>query len=556
MSGIYKSLQPKDVRTTPYRAHKTIATSFSGDVSPSGECKVYVAAHTPSSSYDFYQQGFQSLDAGNPYFTGNFLTTTDGYYQTAIHSQLDHLFYREYLNNNKATLGGGAPITFQYRDLGYKAKVISFGTLKVGEGILPETVQLSASGYTVVDDKYGNLIFSEGGSNGITTYDAADYDNVMFSHTFNRQYYYVGEGPISQHIQNVTYGSYKLFTSYSNVAYTLVDNSGSVAASFKQASGSVIVMSAGTELKQVYNKSNSDYAIAFRFKARTTPAATSSMVILAKQDRITDYAVDLEGNIFTDTNTPSQYPYKIEFDSSSKLKFTKSNTQTTVTAQSNALTLNTYYDVVIQRTGSKIDLWVDGTKQTSVTDTFMVGAVQGTTYNIKDQECANRCNLYIGNSYDITRGLDGEIMYMHMFDRALSDNEIDNLDQNFGWLGNYCGNVFYNLGLCVLTHPKLVNTPLDLIRVKGTLSMRETEVYCTVGPNEFNVTHNRSIQYWNPVSNQFEIDTRYQTASFRPYVTTVGLYNDRNELLAVAKLSTPIQTSEKTDTTFVIRYDY
>jgi len=42
---------------------------------------------------------------------------------------------------------------------------------------------------------------------------------------------------------------------------------------------------------------------------------------------------------------------------------------------------------------------------------------------------------------------------------------------------------------------------------------------------------------------------------FAPYVTTVGLYNNRSELLAVAKLAQPLPTSQTTDTTILINID-
>ena len=42
---------------------------------------------------------------------------------------------------------------------------------------------------------------------------------------------------------------------------------------------------------------------------------------------------------------------------------------------------------------------------------------------------------------------------------------------------------------------------------------------------------------------------------FSPYVTTIGLYNEAYELLAVAKLGQPIRMSDQTDTTFVVRWD-
>jgi hypothetical protein len=41
----------------------------------------------------------------------------------------------------------------------------------------------------------------------------------------------------------------------------------------------------------------------------------------------------------------------------------------------------------------------------------------------------------------------------------------------------------------------------------------------------------------------------------KPYVTTVGLYNDEYQLLAVAKTSTPIQRTFDVSQIFIIRFD-
>lgn len=40
------------------------------------------------------------------------------------------------------------------------------------------------------------------------------------------------------------------------------------------------------------------------------------------------------------------------------------------------------------------------------------------------------------------------------------------------------------------------------------------------------------------------------------YVSTVGLYNDNNELLATAKLSKPVLKSKSNERTFNIRLDF
>ena len=48
----------------------------------------------------------------------------------------------------------------------------------------------------------------------------------------------------------------------------------------------------------------------------------------------------------------------------------------------------------------------------------------------------------------------------------------------------------------------------------------------------------------------------YVTSSyFSPYITTIGLYDEYQNLLAVGKLAQPLQTSNTTDTTILINLD-
>ena len=44
-------------------------------------------------------------------------------------------------------------------------------------------------------------------------------------------------------------------------------------------------------------------------------------------------------------------------------------------------------------------------------------------------------------------------------------------------------------------------------------------------------------------------------SNFYPYVTSIGLYNDSNELLVVGKVGKPIKLSDELDTTFILRFD-
>ena len=89
------------------------------------------------------------------------------------------------------------------------------------------------------------------------------------------------------------------------------------------------------------------------------------------------------------------------------------------------------------------------------------------------------------------------------------------------------------------------------ISFKSEYIIYEQEVRCKVGENDFNFSTNPTITSDNSGS----IASFATGSEFSPYVTTVGLYNENSELLAVAKLSQAISLSSITDTTFVIRYD-
>ena len=97
----------------------------------------------------------------------------------------------------------------------------------------------------------------------------------------------------------------------------------------------------------------------------------------------------------------------------------------------------------------------------------------------------------------------------------------------------------------------------------------ETQYQCTINENEFNYTLNPSaitgsqiptkfsgsnIEWENTAS--FGTPLGFVTSSyFEPYITTVGLYDENYQLLAVGKLSQPLQSSPTTDTTILVNID-
>ena len=149
----------------------------------------------------------------------------------------------------------------------------------------------------------------------------------------------------------------------------------------------------------------------------------------------------------------------------------------------------------------------------------------------------------------------------------------------------YAGLVFYQAGIVVLTGSvfgsQLANSEVDMesvgpdridalltgstidvigdslrnriqnIQFNNTTELNSTVYFCRINHNEFNYSSNPTY-----LSNS-RIQVKTQ-ASDEPlaYITTIGLYNDNNELLATAKLSEPLKKSASNEFTIRARLDY
>lgn len=143
------------------------------------------------------------------------------------------------------------------------------------------------------------------------------------------------------------------------------------------------------------------------------------------------------------------------------------------------------------------------------------------------------------------------------------------------------GNIIYTHGIVTITNPAVYQDPsgyglqdysigaygrptgsIDFFEgfisgseqtasFSSSYSLYETQYKITLGESEFNYTQNPST-----ITGSNGTPYDYITGSyFSPYVTTVGLYNDKYELLAVGKLAKPLPTSQNTDTTILVNID-
>ena len=142
----------------------------------------------------------------------------------------------------------------------------------------------------------------------------------------------------------------------------------------------------------------------------------------------------------------------------------------------------------------------------------------------------------------------GDIIYEHGLVIITSDG----VPQQDGY-----GFVTYEEGLYdmgdVSFIQSFINSPDLICSFQSTTTIIETQYKCTIRANEFTFSQNNTL-----ISGSSNSGVIYDFATgsfFNPYVTTIGLYDNSYNLLAVAKLSQPLPLSSVTDTNILINLD-
>ena len=117
------------------------------------------------------------------------------------------------------------------------------------------------------------------------------------------------------------------------------------------------------------------------------------------------------------------------------------------------------------------------------------------------------------------------------------------------------GDIIYTHGLAVITDETVASYYSSYLKPqvewKANQPIYTYNVHCKVKDSEMNFTYNRTA-----VSGSNGVLANNVTGSaFTPYITTVGLYNDANELIALGKVGKPIPKSQNSDMTFEIKLD-
>lgn len=141
---------------------------------------------------------------------------------------------------------------------------------------------------------------------------------------------------------------------------------------------------------------------------------------------------------------------------------------------------------------------------------------------------------------------------------------------------NHKGNVFYDRGLIVLTEDVVDDTTIESFEVsyRSTMTIYENEVFLSVNESEFNVSQNPSAY---DGTNRIKLNTiqstieptkfggfgEYEYSSsvdptgsyLAPFITTIGLYDNELNMVAICKLPKPIKSLPDYPLNFIVRFD-
>ena len=118
------------------------------------------------------------------------------------------------------------------------------------------------------------------------------------------------------------------------------------------------------------------------------------------------------------------------------------------------------------------------------------------------------------------------------------------------------GNIIYSHGLVILTNPDVAfyfqqNPDLGILTWKSNQPIYTYNYHVKVSDYEFNHTLNPTAL----TGSNNRLRNNVSGSDFQPYITSVGLYNDVNELIAIAKLSQPLQKPADTELTIQVKLD-
>lgn len=574
MKGVFKSISNQDRSITPFKVFKNWEFVDSASLQSYGGSML--AAIKPNKSV--FSGQLVTLDSvqTNADSGSTLLNRVGNTPASVLWYSLNHLYYKR-AGQPFETFGNTDHSIIQ-RKLYNEASVFSISQNSIGETIKPSSVNVNLTtsifNINLSDDGNGNLIDTDL---------AQPISNQVFYLRTNESVYEDDWkiAPVSQYtspsLQKFKFdcAEQELNVTGKNVVFAQSIATSSIwgtAANFTTTSYIRIPNNDTLNFKQ-----DDDFTIAFwytLFGGDGAPATILSKCTTSTANTLSD-GMSVSGNVNTNY---SQYPFNITYVPTGfgggDIYCTQATggTVTSLTAPAYESASNKFH-LTLTKSGSAFQLYINGTLMDS--DTLPVGNI----HNSADIFLGSLGLDVNGNAVNGFRGSIGEFFF---FNKGLSQSEISQLayDADGALLmstnTNIVGNVFYEHGVVVITDPRpkyskyrlfdnaiynkntgaISGTTLTsmYLNFASTVTLYEHEYTCRINEDEFNFTSNSTIRNNTDMNSQVPKDF-VSNPYFTPYLTTVGLYNDKAELVAVAKLANPVKKRDNVDLNVVVRFD-
>jgi len=540
---------------------------------------------TDHNDYEYYKKvginTYRALYPENHKYFGNVANLSSSLYDRVFTTQsmdpkilwyyLDHNFYTEYRNDKVPN------IVTDNNTITYLAESSSLMIIPVGvfgEGILQKSFSItnqssvSASQYKLIDDGYGNLRDTDFNENNFV--DESPLLYIGFNEKYreynmkSKKMDYVID--MSSYRNDVSIKNIKNIDYYPGIPTTDTTQSTGVCAEIRNTYLQV-------HNKESFNFSRSEnFAFSFWLKvpsAQTNVTASYNAIFnknrMKRVDTLNEYTLTYtSGDV---ARNAEQYPFDIFLNNSTSAKpntltFKQSSNEQTAEVTSSVLTANTWHHIVCQKSSSYFQIWIDG-------------AIDNQTQLNISKNVMNDHNFYIAGNGPSGSTLSGSMDEVRVYRKALTSNEItylydNSFDKGYAYQTSRVGNIFHKNGFIVISdpRPKYKNTILGtngnfdydgningfVAEFRSTTTFYQYEIICKLRKHEFNFTQNPSIRKDGDTNNN-DVEDYVYSRYFNPFITSIGLYNEKNELLAIAKLANPLEKRDDVDINVIIRFD-
>jgi hypothetical protein len=435
------------------------------------------------------------------------LQNSDGSYMKNTYLGVKHLLYEPYINFGYINY----PVSSFSRNLNYNLISYSIPRIKVGDKIKPGSLSISLTGkanesITLQDNGNYELIDTRVNTSSFAL------NNIIylgFNSEFDTNYI-----PYNYYRKDITYSTGITSTNYS-FGYQ---------ANFNGSSSYIQVID---DLDSWFNTFDNDFAISFWITPQDF--STTNQTVISKK--------------WADNTLLQAYPFDITFDGSA-LTFTR-------TDGINSTSISDYpfgtTHIICQKTGSNLELYLNGSPTSNIDST--------------KNKVSNKSSIYLGaaNNSALTP-FSGSLDEVRFYNRALTTNEITSLgvlsDSNFSaFQTNKVGNIFYDQGMVIYSpyQNELVSASFTkdfTLSYKSSLDIEQSKYYINIPMNDYNTSTNPSL--YDSTGSLLSFATG---SEFTPYITTIGLYDSSYNLVAVAKLGTPVPKRNDIDLNFEVKFD-